>query len=501
MTCVGVASSTGVERGEALRRLGLSEPVTARAVESACRALMRIVDPFTGCAPNAAVASEVASARESVLAGLYAERGGVDAPRLSGSAADEAAARSEETVAALHDPRRLAELRATGLLDVEFEAAFDRITLLTRRVLDAPIATVSLVDEHFQHCLSRVGLPAADGPRTPILNSYCQFAVATGERLVISDARTTLLLQNSPAITENDVISYAGEPLEMSTGQVLGTLCVMGPAPREWSEEDLAMLRDLAALATAEIESRVRVRAMIRMDMLVSELHEPVDLLGDTVRGIAAATDRDTPIPRIRRLAGLACTRYATVESVQRKLREAGAPQRPAPPRQAARVRLVEGVQRAVRDALIAAPQGAVKLALDEVPVLSGYDPRLLQRGLAYLVTATLQHAAAATAVSVALELGDGEVLLDVDSPGGAIPTSELARMVARLEGLLGVSPDDAPLAGARCAIAVEGRNTIAHAGRVRGQTGPGGTHITVTFPLADLREKRDGQSEKVRNA
>src|SRR3712207_3739378 len=47
---------------------------------------------------------------------------------------------------ALADPRRLAALRATGLLDTPPEPSFDRIVALARRVLGASAAVVSLLE-------------------------------------------------------------------------------------------------------------------------------------------------------------------------------------------------------------------------------------------------------------------------------------------------------------------------------------------------------------------
>src|SRR5919108_2857095 len=54
---------------------------------------------------------------------------------------------------------RLAALHRTGLLDTPAEEAFDRLTRLAARLLGAPVALVSLVDEDRQFFKSAVGLP------------------------------------------------------------------------------------------------------------------------------------------------------------------------------------------------------------------------------------------------------------------------------------------------------------------------------------------------------
>jgi GAF domain-containing protein len=46
---------------------------------------------------------------------------------------------------------------------------------------------------------------------------------------------------------------YAGHPLRAPAGHRVGTLCVMDHRPRELGAADLEALRDLAALAEAEL--------------------------------------------------------------------------------------------------------------------------------------------------------------------------------------------------------------------------------------------------------
>jgi hypothetical protein len=59
--------------------------------------------------------------------------------------------------AALRDPERLAALHASGLLDTPPEEAFDRLARLAARVVGAPIALVSLLDDRRQFFKSQIG--------------------------------------------------------------------------------------------------------------------------------------------------------------------------------------------------------------------------------------------------------------------------------------------------------------------------------------------------------
>ena len=125
---------------------------------------------------------------------------------------------------AIRNPARLAALRRTALLDTPPEEAFDRLTRLAARILNAPLALISLVDEDRQFFKSSQGLaePWASRRETPLSHSFCQHVVGRGESLVIEDARQHPLVRDNPAIAELGVVGYLGIPLRTSDGCVLG---------------------------------------------------------------------------------------------------------------------------------------------------------------------------------------------------------------------------------------------------------------------------------------
>jgi formate hydrogenlyase transcriptional activator len=163
------------------------------------------------------------------------------------------------------DGARLAALRRTALLDSPPEEAFDRLTRLATNVLRVPAALVSLVDGDRQFFKSCVGLrePWASLRQTPLTHSFCKHAVASGEPFIVPDARQNPLVKDNPAISELGVIAYAGIPLTTAEGLTLGTLCVVDSRPREWTEEEIEILRSLAASVMTEIGMR-RLAAELR---------------------------------------------------------------------------------------------------------------------------------------------------------------------------------------------------------------------------------------------
>ncbi len=165
---------------------------------------------------------------------------------------------SYDPSAAVHDAARLAALHRLHLLDSPAEAAFDRLTRLAARLIHAPVALVCLVEDDRQFFKSCVGVaePWASQRETPLSHSFCQHIVASREPLIVADARAHPLLHDNPAISELDVIAYAGIPLLTSDGHVLGSFCVIDSQPREWTADEFATLGDLAASVMTEIELR-----------------------------------------------------------------------------------------------------------------------------------------------------------------------------------------------------------------------------------------------------
>jgi PAS domain S-box-containing protein len=165
------------------------------------------------------------------------------------------------TQSLLTRPDRLAALRRTALLDTAPEEGFDRLTRMAARLLGTPVSLISLVADDHQFFKSAIGLPEPWASRrvNPISFSFCGQVVATGEPLVLEDARRHPLLRHNPVIRELGWLAYAGVPLVTRQGHTVGALCVVDKTPRLWSERDIALLQDLAASVVTEIELRTEI--------------------------------------------------------------------------------------------------------------------------------------------------------------------------------------------------------------------------------------------------
>jgi hypothetical protein len=176
----------------------------------------------------------------------------------------------------LSDPKRLAAVARTGLLDSERDREFDQLTRLAAKLLATPSAFVTILDEDRQFVKSdsqdgQTGNLA--GQSQPLSMSFCKHVVASREPLVVEDAHGHPLVRSNEAIAAG-VIAYAGIPLETGDGQAVGALCVVDSKPRRWSGEDLDNLRALARSTMKLIEER----AVSQGDWPIAA-SEPHDLL------------------------------------------------------------------------------------------------------------------------------------------------------------------------------------------------------------------------------
>src|SRR5215469_438444 len=120
---------------------------------------------------------------------------------------------------------RLEELRKLAILDTPREAAYDDLAQLAAFVCQAPIATITLVDEDRQWFKARVGVEAVQTPRS---ESFCAHAILGDELFVVPDAREDERFCSNPLVTGDPGIRfYAGMPITGPSGHNLGTLCVI----------------------------------------------------------------------------------------------------------------------------------------------------------------------------------------------------------------------------------------------------------------------------------
>lgn len=174
---------------------------------------------------------------------------------------------------------RQAALDQLRILDTAPEDRFDRLTRMAARLLDAPIALISLVDRERQWFKSSVGLEVRETHRSI---SFCGHALANRQPLIVENALEDDRFHDNPLVTGEPYIRfYAGTPLHSAEGHPLGTLCVIDRKPRRLSAQDRQCLRDLADCAEEQISAREL--AIHHREQELSQQHESLIMLRQLV--------------------------------------------------------------------------------------------------------------------------------------------------------------------------------------------------------------------------
>lgn len=190
--------------------------------------------------------------------------------------------------ATLHDDKRLQAVQATGLLDTPPEESFDRLTRLAARLTGAPATFVSLVDRERDFYKSSFGFsdPLAT-LRQLEGRTFCHYALMSDGPLVLEDVTRLPVLRDVPTVQSLGVRAYAGVPLVTRDGHVLGSFCAIDFKPKQWTEQDIDVLTELAHSVMREIELRRAVLAAEATNERLLEQIRKVDELNQRLSELA----------------------------------------------------------------------------------------------------------------------------------------------------------------------------------------------------------------------
>jgi len=186
----------------------------------------------------------------------------------------------------LDEAKRLEALRRLKILDTSPEERFDRLTRLAQNLLGVPIALVSLVDAERQWFKSRQGLDASETPRDI---SFCGHAILGRDPFVISDATKDPRFADNPLVASApDIRFYAGVPLRLSSGEAMGTLCVIDRVPRQLDARQTQILLDLGVLVSRELEAVTLEEALAKSAHNESKYQGILDETTDLIQSVDA---------------------------------------------------------------------------------------------------------------------------------------------------------------------------------------------------------------------
>jgi PAS domain S-box-containing protein len=132
--------------------------------------------------------------------------------------------------------------------------ALQRLTGLAARLLGADGASVSLLGD-VQTVVGAHALPSGLGRRIPLDESVCAVALAQGTApLVVDDAAADPRTAGLSLVVEGTMGAFIAVPLVVFDGSPVGTLTAYANRPREWTEGEITLLRQLADSVATELE-------------------------------------------------------------------------------------------------------------------------------------------------------------------------------------------------------------------------------------------------------
>ncbi len=156
-----------------------------------------------------------------------------------------------------------AALAALEILDTEPDQAFDSLVRAAALVCGTPISLITLIDRDRQWFKANHGMVGLS--ETPRDLSFCAHAVLGDELFEIADTTKDERFSTNPYVaTDGGVRFYAGMPIRLTSGEHLGTLCVVDHQPRVLTAEQREILRCLGNAATQALEGRAARRELER---------------------------------------------------------------------------------------------------------------------------------------------------------------------------------------------------------------------------------------------
>ncbi|RZJ94560.1 MAG: GAF domain-containing protein [Hymenobacter sp.] len=203
-----------------------------------------------------------------------------------------------------HEAERLHSLQHYDIVHSLQEEVFDELVVLTASLFRLPVAYIALVDADQVHHKAVFGFPRAS-PR-PRAEQMCSLVVKRSQVVVYQDLSLALLTPlNTLAVQKclaQHIRFYAGAPLRTPEHHIIGTLCLAGPQPREFSLAEQQLLETIAGVVSQTIVLRSLCRSSgvlgeLRWQDLRTQARDEVYALGALVRYLATRYGTPTPVP------------------------------------------------------------------------------------------------------------------------------------------------------------------------------------------------------------
>jgi phosphoserine phosphatase RsbU/P len=168
---------------------------------------------------------------------------------------------------------RLAAVARYRVIGVPQDAVLTRMATLAARILDAPIATVSIIDDTYSWLTATCGLE--DAPRfIPRDDGLCVDSVVRDGPAVVPDIAADPDFAHRPFVADHAIAFFACAPLTTFDGHRIGALAVYDTRARLLTGAQVEMLTDLAAIVMEQLELRLSLLDVVRNERLLRDAAE-----------------------------------------------------------------------------------------------------------------------------------------------------------------------------------------------------------------------------------
>lgn len=364
------------------------------------------------------------------------------------------------------------------LLDAVPDGPLDHHAALVRDLLGCDAALVTVLDDDDQRFLGLTGFdgPIAAARGTPLDQSLCRHVAAGATPLRFVDLTDDPRVPPLPDGTPMGMTAYLGVPLTAPDREVIGAVCALERAPRDWSADDLARLEVVRDMVQTElrlvVESRRHRARTEEVSLLLSTLRHELGgqlaiVLGGLETSLLPGIDEELR-DRVLRNARRDCRSViSTLDALLRVDSRA-----PAQLQEVDVARLAEDAVQVVAEA-----HATERILLRAESVTIVTEGTLLQHVVRNLVDNACKYGQGAVRVTVAAS-GDG-VTVTVADRGPGMPDEVLDQLYTPFSR----ERDDGGASGFGLGLYIVRTLCQRLGAELDVATSPDGTTITVTAP------------------
>lgn len=337
-----------------------------------------------------------------------------------------------------NEQERLAALARYEVLDSPPEGAFDKIASLAQAVFSVPIALIALVDSKRVFFKANVGMEGTTQVHRGI--SLCSLAILQEEVTVFENASEDPCLLHNPLVAGSFGLRfYAGAPIITHDGYRVGTVCIVDHQPRQFSEGQRDILKQMASLVMNELELRLSARKTLAahnelLTLTVHDIKNPIN----NISGLANLIKQEAEdTASVRTYAGLVAKSIHTLNGVVQQLLDSSLNLSGTHVLKLERVDMAELVQQTLEENKASLLKKNQKINFKPIKGLNLQGDSLrLKLAIDNLVSNASKYSPVGSAIDLQLQQIDGALRLKVEDKGQGLTTQDKEQLFGKYNRL-----------------------------------------------------------------